>query len=219
VFHAQRLTPRVEAIRELRHAISSLGRAFDCPQLNSSLPVPVRFWPSERIDSVIFSSKPELIHAVFGSPGALILGRPTVLSKAAADFIRALVPARRLTIQFMGDLDPTDLAAALILAALLPDCSVCWAGINHEWLSVSRSNLQTRYSLRGLDMPQEPAEIELWPVVAQALDNPEEILGPTAATLLNAGRKVEIEGILSELLHGPRYISKLKRAWTKSRST
>ncbi len=111
---------------------------------------------------------------------------------------------------FVGDLDPLDL---LVYAAWRNGPSklrgkagigmpVAYGGIRDSWA--------TRLD-RRLQMEMGPFERELWPYVRRILPDVHELVGPKCFALLQAGRKIELEGATNPHIHGPGRVARILR--------
>ncbi|GEM_PF-2409708 len=125
-------------------------------------------------------------------------------------FIRGLCQDAGTTAIFVGDLDPLDL---LIYAAWRLGPSRL-QGRGGDGVSIEYGGIRDTWRTRGnrrLQIEMHPFERELWPFVRQLLPNVEALIGPRCFALLEAGRKIELEGATNPRIHGPRRVLRLLR--------
>ncbi len=150
--------------------------------------------PASKSDRLVFTTKPAVLLAakelwmepeVFG-----MIGRYGLPCRSDRDWICDVIGSR--TLLFLGDMDPVDLLVFAWLRAAVHPKRVRYSGINDELVDV----LQIP-SLESVSIPCSASECEELTVLLEAFPDHLQNLGARCTKTLHAGRKVEMEAILS----------------------
>ncbi len=98
------------------------------------------------------------------------------------------------TMHFVGDLDPLDLSAFLVLAASLLESgkSVRYVGVSGKWVERCRRLLPVGKSMPLI--PMSDFELRHWRALASLPISWPSLVGASAVAVLDSGMKLELEG-------------------------
>jgi hypothetical protein len=122
---------------------------------------------------------------------------------------RRLVDGAR-ELRFFGDLDPLDLTAYFELRERV-NSTLQHVGINDAWLATMERHWKgARPLLEGLTIRMSHFETEHWRLLKSSTPTVVDVIGAHAATLLDDGKKLEIEAALNsnffDVGYGPKAV-------------
>lgn len=148
--------------------------------------------PAWDMDAVIYCTKKhcigQLVRSLEGRTNFGAVSRYGLTSEGDMEWLRSFVGSRRLL--FWGDADPADL---LHYAWLREELSIEYAGMSDRLLAECRTALADHMIINFRDDSERAA----LPLVRECLGDLAELLGPLCAGLLETGRKIEMEALLS----------------------
>lgn len=97
--------------------------------------------------------------------------------------------AKDRTVFFLGDADPVDLLTFAWLRFQMP---IIYLGINDSLVQSAGMTLENRFTI-----PLSDSEVLAMPLLAEVCPDYSELLGPQCSTLLESGRKLEVEAMVS----------------------
>ena len=147
--------------------------------------------PSDATDTVLYSTKShpvlKLLYDVGGEPPFAAVLRYGLPSESDVAWLASTAGTRRLT--FLGDADPADL---LIFTWLRERLAIDYCGLSDGLLEKCGVPFENH-----LTIEMKPSERAAMPLVAEHLGDLSSIVGPWCASLLAAGRKIELEALFS----------------------
>lgn len=147
--------------------------------------------PMVDSDTVLYCTKKHcisrFIHLLDAPPSFRAISRYGLPSEEDVDWLRDQVGQRRFL--FWGDADPADL---LHFAWLREHLQIEHVGMSDQLLSKCKVAVEDNYTIE-----LRQSELAALPLVTECLGDLAELLGPLCAGLLNAGRKIEMEALLS----------------------
>jgi hypothetical protein len=116
-----------------------------------------------------------------------VIGRYGLPDEEDVEWLKSAAGGRQFL--FVGDADPPDL---LVFSWLRSRLNIAFRGLNDTLLQKCGVILNDRNTIRL--SPTEAAAMQL---ARQQLPDLVELLGPNCTALLNAGRKIEVEALIS----------------------
>jgi hypothetical protein len=152
------------------------------------------FGPEHPDANILYATKPSpvalAIDAAFDGSTFGMIGRYGLPSPADALWIRDFVGERELV--FLGDMDPSDLMIFAWLRANLAPARVTHLGVSDKYIADLKVVLPESFTL---DL--SPSERQSLPLLNAVFGDLTEIVGPKCADLLEQGRKIELDAIVS----------------------
>lgn len=151
--------------------------------------------PSEDAPFV-YATKPSIVAAAIRHPASRaelgLVGRYGLISDSDAAWIRDVTSQRSLV--FVGDMDPGDLMIYASLRLRLPPKKVRHLGVNDALLDSLQLDLPLSYKMTLSDSERDSLGLlrEVFPDLSA-------VVGVNCAALLELGRKIELEAVVSEL--------------------
>ncbi|KKK52402.1 hypothetical protein LCGC14_3105280 [marine sediment metagenome] len=147
--------------------------------------------PSNATTSLVYTTKPafvcKAIETVLVSGKIGLIGRYGLPCEVDLQWIRTLVGTR--TLLFLGDMDPVDL---MVFAWLRRRCSshIVYVGVSDSFLA--QLGIGANESLTNAC---QPSEKESLCVLKKVFPDFKDTVGPECCTILEGGRKIELEAI------------------------
>jgi hypothetical protein len=152
--------------------------------------------PGDDVSPIIFTTKPSPVAAAICQSEPCkefgMIGRYGLPALKDAQWIRGVAAARKLL--FLGDLDPVDLLVFAWLRLSLPSNSVAFLGTSDPYLAALQASLPESFLMSC--SPSERAGLAL---VHEVFPDFCETIGPGCAELVDSGRKIELDAIVSAL--------------------
>jgi hypothetical protein len=170
-----------------------------------------------RCSRVIYSTKGDwLMTLAAGSvpKDTTILWRYGPLDAHHRSVVRAIVGHAGPPVQFVGDLDPLDMATYATLSAEPGPLSASYLGVSDAWLDRCETDMSNHpsHSVRSVCIPMNPTEREaLTRLLRMPLDW-SAIIGPRAVSLLQSGLKLELEAASNPSIYSRSFGADLRRA-------
>lgn len=147
--------------------------------------------PKASTDAILYCTKQHsllgLIQKLDRDPNFEAILRYGLPSEEVADWLRSQVGSRRLL--FLGDADPADLLIYSWLRERLP---IQYAGLSDELLLRCGVELSDHLTIQLAE-----SEVAALPLVRQCLGDLPRHVGQWCSDLLNSGRKIEVEALIS----------------------
>ena len=144
----------------------------------------------DRLGCVIYATKSAVVLQQIPDAGLTdnhaLVARCGLPSQRDGEFLASLAGGRRVS--FLGDLDPPDLLIFAWLQEALAPTPINHVGVNDALWRALDSTMP-----ENLALPLVDAELDAVAVLEDVLPNWVEIVGPSSATLLRSGRKLELE--------------------------
>ncbi|MCC9606794.1 hypothetical protein LOC68_16075 [Blastopirellula sp. JC732] len=185
---------------EHRFAVDAEAQEFITPRRDAPY---VLFGPESDLLGLLYVTKPATIGGLlsvrehFPPAEIAVLGRYGLPSRFDLAWINRLCTSQ--TIYFLGDADPVDLLTFAWLRFRLPEFRFRYLGVSDELIAASGMSLTSNVTIE-----LSPDELEALDLVREALVDLPDLLGPQCAALLEQGRKVEVEALIS---FGTRFLS------------
>jgi hypothetical protein len=152
--------------------------------------------PSSKAGRIVFATKPARVGLEierYGDRASIgLIGRYGLPSADDAKWIRRLVGNHELW--FLGDLDPPDLLILAWLRARLRPKRVEHLGINDSYLDELQVCLPDSFAMKC-----SLSERRSLPLLQKAFPRLSAIVGARCAELLEHGRKIELEAVVSAI--------------------
>jgi hypothetical protein len=150
--------------------------------------------PSKNAGRIIFSTKTLLVAKTIDEfndfAGLGLIGRYGLPSRADLSWIRKIVSNHELF--FLGDMDPVDLMIFCWLRACLRPKLIVHLGINDSYLTDLQTCLPDSFIMKS-----SFSERQSLPVLKKAFPDLHDTLGVECAKILEQGRKIELDAIVS----------------------
>lgn len=166
---------------------------------------PLCIWPARRkTRRVVFLSKDTLYYRWADlkpglPPDWTVLARIGVPDEPQMALMADLHKRLRVPWHYIGDLDPLDLTAFLVMRALSIDfvgrrhvLPVTWLGINDPWLALCRRWQDPKWMIPTFKM--NPLEPEHWRVLREVAPELPDTIGPECTRLLDSGETMDVLG-------------------------
>lgn len=153
--------------------------------------------PASTSPCILYTTKPRSVlvpfsHTSLGFPCGFI-GRYGLPDDRDLDWLRFTAQGRALI--YLGDADPPDL---LVFAWLRAHLRVLYRGLNDSLLAECGVALRDQISIS-----QSGSEMAAMPLVRECLPDLGDLLGGECTAILNSGRKIEVEAMISFATAGP----------------
>lgn len=145
---------------------------------------------------ILYVTKPATIAMAFHDRGTPVdismMGRYGLPSRADVEWIRRVVGISVL--YFLGDMDPVDLLIFAWLRAMLRPRPIAHYGVNDLLLARLQVVVPETFTIE-----LSTSERNALPLVEHVIPDLNEVAGPECKALLLAGRKIEVEAVISAL--------------------
>jgi hypothetical protein len=173
----------------------SVSEESEFVQIERSFPYSV-IGPISIDAPIVFTTKPACVlssicvHPECGS--IALIGRPGLPSRNDLNWLRSFVGKHRLF--FLGDMDPVDLMVFTWLRENLKPMSVEHFGVSDSFIEALKVQLPDSFI-----MSCAPSEISSLSCLAAVFPDFGSVVGDGCAKLLDEGRKIELEAVVSML--------------------
>ena len=183
---------RLESIHEWFESISD-DVAFPCNE--RAFPYTV-IGPTSATSAVIFTTKPFCVLSSTRTDPEFatmaLVGRSGLPSREDLPWLRDFIGQSPSF--FLGDMDPADLMVFAWLRENLKPCDIHHLGVSDAFLRKLDVRLPDSFVMRCA-----PTEISSLTFLAEVFSDFREVVGSNCAKLLEEGRKIELEAVVSAL--------------------
>jgi hypothetical protein len=136
-----------------------------------------------------------------------------IVTATHAALIACEATRHKLSVHFVGDLDPWDLTVFLTLTVELRKYGIdaAYAGIGAEWLQSCRSRLRRPFRLTDALIELAPFELRLLKLLWEAPVDWNRIIGPAGVEILCSRAKLELEGATNPGLYTRAHIREVQQ--------
>ena len=149
--------------------------------------------PSDRGAPIVYATKPSTVASAIGDRSRIsMIGRRGLPDATDVTWIHRVIG--EFDVMFLGDMDPADLMIFSWLRTSLYPKEVQYLGISDSYLDELKIVLPESFILRC-----SPSERKSLPVLNKALPDLKQLVGPKCADLIQQGRKIELEAVVSAM--------------------
>lgn len=196
------LTSLLESVRKWDDAQPGNVSEWPPPEVRRAFSVII---PDEPVVHWVITTKAVWIDSVFEPDGQLPEGVGIVVASVLptdgqiATLNRSLLQNARAA--FVGDLDPYDLCIFLKIKASAPQLDLTWSGVGDRWFKAIGIGVATEKTA-PIQFPMTPLERKVLRSMKSAGIIVGEIVGESANLVLQAGKKIELEGASNRQILG-----------------